>query len=831
GKVVEFNPFESSDVWADAQRRNFFIDALKKMYKEEQSWGHRLEEILIYSVNACYEGLPGFNVVQLARFIRDTSFRNEVLRRVVSEPIRVFWTESFPRFQDWWISSVETKLTHFEDPMVAPFFSYPHSSFDLRKVMDEGKMIIFHLPEGVVSAEVANFIGSLFLGWVCAAGLSREDIPEEQRRPFYVYVDEAARFVTQSLRDLLQALRKYHVYVTVCVQDLEAFPKDIARDIPQLCTTKISFSEGAETAQALEPYFQPQHTAKSMINLPRHTFAVCTLYGGVYVKQTMIGIDPGPPPFDYRDTIRESLERWGMNVEVSSFFRRKGMEDEIKAEIPVPELTPIQYLTLATVAKQAPEESDSLQRGEVRTEKLVELLKDHYGYARSHALTAVRNLTVRGYLHVRKATMDSSGRRLAEPREYVSLTKTGWAALYPPLEGPRAGGGIHVELLGRAIRWAWQGGMCPVVSKERGETTIILPTGATVDVERMPDLVVYPPATEMGGISENFWDPSRRFAVEVEVHPTHHPDRVLGHFELMRRVGMPVIFVCREEDREYLRDLLAKVGTEGDVLAQPQPGVFQVMTLPPELGDAEQEAWLEEYCRAFDAEYAKQRRLGKMVEEIKRGKTPPGKEEEKPEAVLGEPKFVGGRCSVPFECRGLLKEVRAFLDGREVQVRLGEDGGEIEVGALGTGTHILVLRLVGRDGRTWDFSRSLSPPEAVKGTPELEEEVPEKPEEEVPEERVEAPQKVEEGPEKTEVLRPKRGGARKGAGRKSRKTDIRGRIRKVMREGYQYLGVKKIAGRKYVYARQRDAEGRTKDISLGPYEVVKEILEAYKIKI
>jgi hypothetical protein len=600
GRVVQINPFESREIWEQTQKKHMFMDCLHRLYPE--AWGYRLQEILSYAIDACYEAIPGFNLPELSKFVRDDGYRAETLKRVSNPMTLTFWRHSWPRMREEWISAVESKLTYFEEDMLRPTFSSPTSSFSFRQIMDEGKIAIIYLPEGTWGHDVVNFIGSLFLTWFYLAGMSRVDTPEEKRRPFYIYVDEAHRFITESLRDLLQALRKYKVYLTLAVQNLQQFPKEFQADIPQLCSTKVVFKGGEENAELLAPYFGT--TKEVLLKLPKHHYMVCTSYGGRDTVQTLMTKPIPPPLHDPEEVIRVSLETWARPVMVE---KGKPEETGLRARIPTPEMEPVQYFTLCRMACLSPEESSM---GVVSEGWLTDKLREEYKWDPAVISYAIKNLTMRGLLEIQYLKRDAAGRQTKEPRPFLVLSKGGWAELYPELKGPREGGAVHAALLGQTMRWAWGGGMCPVLCGKEEKTSVVLPTGTITEVELFPDMVIYPPDVEAGKPSFRYWDSSRRFAVEVEVYPEKHPDRVIAHYLHMKAVGLGVLFVCRPESEEGLKEILRKGGAVlvdlDEFIEKPEPGKAAVKSFPLQLPpDSYGRLWLESWARRFDPEYPK----------------------------------------------------------------------------------------------------------------------------------------------------------------------------------------------------------------------------------
>jgi len=140
--------------------------------------------------------------------------------------------------------------------------------------MDQGLFIFVNLSEGAITSDLANFLESLILAQVYLAAMSREDTPEKNRRPFYVYVDEAYRFTTWSIQDILQSLRKYKVFMTLVSQFLSQYDRETAKVDSYLCDTIVCFSIDKDVAKRLEEFYELGLAYKDLIFLPRYRFAV-----------------------------------------------------------------------------------------------------------------------------------------------------------------------------------------------------------------------------------------------------------------------------------------------------------------------------------------------------------------------------------------------------------------------------------------------------------------------------------------------------------------------------------------------------------------------------
>ncbi|MEM2550193.1 MAG: type IV secretion system DNA-binding domain-containing protein, partial [Nitrososphaerota archaeon] len=317
GRVVKINFLECPDVKDRDVVARSFMESLEKIYAK--FWGPRLDMILMNAVYALLDA-GNTNLSMLYNVIADEQFRETLLEKVTDDKIKNFWRNEFKRMTKDASSAALTKIYRIvQERIVAPMFDCVRSKIDFRKAMDQRKIIVVNLSEGAITSDVANFLGSLILARVYLAGMSREDTPEEKRIPFYVYVDEAYRFVSLSIRDILQSLRKYRVYMTLASQYLGQYTKEIADSIPHLCDTIICFNVGEDTAKALEEFYRPSLTYLDLVHLPKFTFAASAMIGGSRECQVLRSVDCGWGPTNVEELIKFSLQNFGEEVDMAKY--------------------------------------------------------------------------------------------------------------------------------------------------------------------------------------------------------------------------------------------------------------------------------------------------------------------------------------------------------------------------------------------------------------------------------------------------------------------------------------------------------------------------------
>jgi len=159
------------------------------------------------------------------------------------------------------------------------------SSFDFRKVMDEGKILLINLAKGKINEENSNFLGLILVPKILIAAMSRQDIPEEQRRDFYLYVDEFQNFATPDFAQILSEARKYRLNLIVANQFIGQIDDEVKNAIFGNVGTLCSFRVGVTDANYLQHEFQPVFSENDLINVEKYH---------AYIK-TIVNNEPVPP--------------------------------------------------------------------------------------------------------------------------------------------------------------------------------------------------------------------------------------------------------------------------------------------------------------------------------------------------------------------------------------------------------------------------------------------------------------------------------------------------------------------------------------------------------
>jgi len=176
------------------------------------SWGPRLERILTFTLYMVLEAVPGATLADVERMLIDHEFREEVIQRTQNPRYVAFWDNEFSRMPKNAVDPVLNKLSVFLlNPTVRNIICQRHSAVDFDRLINQGKILLANLSTGLLSEKIAGMFGSFLTSKIVNAAFRRAAIPEERRRPFYLYVDEFQAFMNLSVGfdRILAEARKY----------------------------------------------------------------------------------------------------------------------------------------------------------------------------------------------------------------------------------------------------------------------------------------------------------------------------------------------------------------------------------------------------------------------------------------------------------------------------------------------------------------------------------------------------------------------------------------------------------------------------------------------
>lgn len=279
---IGFNPLEVTDPSLKSNISSELVGVLKRMF---DSWGPRLEYILRYTILALLD-YPGSSMLDITRMLTEKKFRDDVVSHVKDPVVRNFWLTEFASWNEKFateaVAPILNKVGAFvANPVIRNIVGQSESTMNIRHIMDNGKILIVNLSRGLLGEDNAAILGALMVTKIQLAAMSRADIAEiDDRRPFYLYVDEFQNFATDSFAVILSEARKYGLNLTVANQYTSQMEPTVKDAVFGNVGSIISFRVGAEDATALQKYFDPQFDAQDLIQLHNRHFVTTMAING-----------------------------------------------------------------------------------------------------------------------------------------------------------------------------------------------------------------------------------------------------------------------------------------------------------------------------------------------------------------------------------------------------------------------------------------------------------------------------------------------------------------------------------------------------------------------
>ncbi len=324
---VAFNPLELSDPARKPNVCSEVIGVLKRLFGD--SWGPRLEHILRYTLLALLDR-PETTLLDISRILTDKDFRKETLDYCTDVTVLQFWKHEFGQWNEKQVNEsiapVLNKVGAFTaNPIIRNIIGQPKSSFNIRKIMDEGKILVVNLSKGLIGEDNASLLGAFLVTKVQLAAMSRSDIPDvADRRPFYLYVDEFQNFATDSFAVILSEARKYGLNLTVANQYISQMTDSVRDAVFGNVGTTISFRVSADDAPILAKQFEPTFDQSDLIQMNNRHFVISMIINGEKApafSATTLSL-PTTPKDNFEQIVQNSRYYYSRNrAEVESEIR------------------------------------------------------------------------------------------------------------------------------------------------------------------------------------------------------------------------------------------------------------------------------------------------------------------------------------------------------------------------------------------------------------------------------------------------------------------------------------------------------------------------------
>jgi len=296
--VIYFNPVDTAFPIAfnvmedvDPEYRHLVASGLMSVFKKiwPDVWSARMEYILNNSILALLE-YPGTTLLGINRMLSDAVYRQEIVDYIKDPVVKAFWLQEYARYTQRYeveaTAAIQNKVGQFvSNPLIRNIIGQTHSSISMRKVMDGEKILIANISKGRIGEDNSRLLGALLITKLQLGAMSRVDMPEEERKDFFLYIDEFQNFATESFVGILSEARKYRLCLILSHQYTAQLEEEVRDAVFGNVGTMISFRIGAEDAEFLEKEFFPEFLATDFVNLGKYH---------VYVKLMIDGLASRP---------------------------------------------------------------------------------------------------------------------------------------------------------------------------------------------------------------------------------------------------------------------------------------------------------------------------------------------------------------------------------------------------------------------------------------------------------------------------------------------------------------------------------------------------------
>ncbi len=268
-RAFSINPLEYTEPHQKELVVSGIVAIFNKLYGT--SWGPRLEYILRNTLLAVIE-MPDATLMMVPEMLANESFRKKVVANLQDPVLKSFWENEFANYTDKLrteaISPIQNKVGQFvSSTVIRNIIKNPKSTIDLQKAMDEGKIILMNLSQGKLGEDNAALLGAMTITKIQLAAMNRVTQKEEDRRDFYLYVDEFQNFATSSFVKILSEARKYRLDLILANQYISQIPEDVRSAIFGNAGTMMSFLIGAEDAPYMAKEFGERFKEEDLLAL------------------------------------------------------------------------------------------------------------------------------------------------------------------------------------------------------------------------------------------------------------------------------------------------------------------------------------------------------------------------------------------------------------------------------------------------------------------------------------------------------------------------------------------------------------------------------------
>ena len=269
------------------ERRALLTSGMMEVFHKlwgERAWGQRMEYIFRNVLLALLDQ-PKADLTDVQRLLLDKDFRLRATRHIAHPPVRDFWLKEYLKYSDRYraeaIAPIQSKVGAFlADPRLYRILIDPEKPLSFRRIMDERKVLLVNLSIGQIGADAAALLGGLLVTTIGLAGMSRADMPERDRWPHWLYLDEFQSFTTLSMANMLSELRKYGVGMIMAHQYIHQLSPEVYRAVLGNTGSIIVFRSGSEDAVILANELGGNVVTRDIITCSNYNFLLKIMING-----------------------------------------------------------------------------------------------------------------------------------------------------------------------------------------------------------------------------------------------------------------------------------------------------------------------------------------------------------------------------------------------------------------------------------------------------------------------------------------------------------------------------------------------------------------------
>jgi len=316
---ISFNPMENVAEEQKMQVTIGFLEIFKKLFGS--NWTDRLEHVLRYTVLALLDS-PNTTVLSILKMLTDKNYRQNIVSRIKDNVVKNFWVSEFAGWSEKFDAEAITPLLNKVGQFVATnmirnIIGQPESKFNIRDVMDGEKILFMKVSKGLLGEENSGLLGAMIITKLYQAAMSRADMPEEERKDFYFYVDEFQNFATDTFAEILSEARKYRLDLTLAHQYMGQLSDVVKKTVFGNVGSMVSFRVGADDANVLVDEYTPIFSERDIINLGVREF-YCKMSIDGEIREAFSGRTLNVPNVEKHFTheiIAQSREKYCMKRE------------------------------------------------------------------------------------------------------------------------------------------------------------------------------------------------------------------------------------------------------------------------------------------------------------------------------------------------------------------------------------------------------------------------------------------------------------------------------------------------------------------------------------